>query len=201
MTTTPTDGRSDADLISAHLTGHPTAFEELFLRHRQRLWAVALRTTGDPEDAADALQEAMISAFRRAGSYRGDAAVTTWLHRIVVNACLDVHRRRKSRPVTTWIEDLHDMPVAGDAGADRELRVELDRALRELTFDQRAAIVLVDVEGYSVAEAGEILGCPTGTIKSRCARGRTRLADALAHLRNPGERPSVSRLGEGGDRR
>ena len=97
---------TDAELLAAHVAGDADAFGELFTRHRDRLWAVALRTSGSPEDAADALQEAMIAAFRRAGSFRGDAAVTTWLHRIVVNACLDQHRRRKSRPTTTWITAL-----------------------------------------------------------------------------------------------
>jgi RNA polymerase sigma-70 factor, ECF subfamily len=78
------DPRSDAELLGAHVGGDPTAFEELVRRHRDRLWAVALRTTGDPEEAADALQDAMLSAFRRAEQFRGDSAVTTWLHRIVV---------------------------------------------------------------------------------------------------------------------
>ena len=90
--------RSDADLLRLHVDGDPDAFGELFARHRDRLWAVAVRTLRDPEDAADALQDAMISAFRRAGSFRGESAVTTWLHRIVVNACLDRMRRRAARP-------------------------------------------------------------------------------------------------------
>ena len=89
----------DRALLRAHLDGDPEAFGRLFTRHRDRLWAVALRTTGDREEAADALQDALIAAFRRAESYRGDAAVTTWLHRIVVNACLDRLRRPgRTRP-------------------------------------------------------------------------------------------------------
>ena len=80
---------SDTELLRRHVAGDSDAFGELFRRHRDRLWAVALRTVCDPEEAADALQDAMISAFRRAGDFRGDSAVTTWLHRIVVNACLD----------------------------------------------------------------------------------------------------------------
>ncbi|HZM80697.1 MAG TPA: sigma-70 family RNA polymerase sigma factor, partial [Candidatus Limnocylindrales bacterium] len=86
---TADDPRGDSELLLAHAEGDPEAFAQLFRRHRDRLWAVALRTTGDREEAADALQDALIATFRRAGSYRGDAAVTTWLHRIVVNACLD----------------------------------------------------------------------------------------------------------------
>src|SRR6476619_2228606 len=100
-------GREDSDvaLVEAHLAGDAEAFGELFRRHRDRLWAVALRTTGDPEDAADALQEALISAFRRAGSFRGDAQVTTWMHRIVVNACLDRMRRRRTHATESLPED------------------------------------------------------------------------------------------------
>ena len=92
---------SDAELLRRHVAGDSDAFGELFRRHRDRLWAVALRTASDPEEAADALQDAMVSAFRRAGDFRGDSAVTTWLHRIVVNACLDRLRRRAVRPATS----------------------------------------------------------------------------------------------------
>ena len=108
-------GREDSDvaLLEAHLAGDPDAFGELFRRHRDRLWAVALRTTGNPEDAADALQDALISAFRRADSFRGDAAVTTWLHRIVVNACLDRLRRRKVRAADPLPDDLDEAAARG----------------------------------------------------------------------------------------
>ncbi|HVB27857.1 MAG TPA: sigma-70 family RNA polymerase sigma factor, partial [Mycobacteriales bacterium] len=88
---------TDADLLARHVAGDATAFGVLVLRHQQRLWAVALRTLGDREEAADAVQDAFLSALRAAGSFRGDAAVTTWLHRIVVNACLDRIRRRTAR--------------------------------------------------------------------------------------------------------
>src|SRR5580692_1747867 len=96
-----TDGErpSDAELLRRHVAGDSEAFGELFRRHRDRLWAVALRTVCDPEEAADALQEAMVSAFRRAADFRGDSAVTTWLHRIVVNAAVDRLRRRPARTV------------------------------------------------------------------------------------------------------
>lgn len=189
---------TDAELLAAHVAGDADAFGELFTRHRDRLWAVALRTSGSPEDAADALQEAMIAAFRRAGSFRGDAAVTTWLHRIVVNACLDQHRRRKSRPTTTWIESLHEREYDRDDVANRELQIELERALATLPDDQRAAIVLVDVEGYSVEETARILDCAPGTVKSRCSRGRARLATRLLEVRNPDGGGSVLPPRQGG---
>jgi RNA polymerase sigma-70 factor (ECF subfamily) len=90
------DEKSDGDLLAAHAGGDPQAFSELVRRHRDRMWAVALRTLRDPDEAADALQEAFISAFRAAGAFRGQSQVTTWLHRIVVNACLDRMRRPRA---------------------------------------------------------------------------------------------------------
>ncbi|UVS82701.1 Alternative RNA polymerase sigma factor SigM [Actinokineospora sp. UTMC 2448] len=183
---------SDADLIAAHAAGDPRAFSELVRRHRDRLWAVALRTLRDPEEAADALQEAFISAFRAAGSFRAESQVTTWLHRIVVNACLDRVRRRNARPTVPLPETGPGEPVSPrDAMADRETQLVVQRALSELSEDQRMPIILVDVEGYSVAETAQLLGIAEGTVKSRCARGRAKLAKSLGHLRNPGADANV----------
>jgi RNA polymerase sigma-70 factor (ECF subfamily) len=152
------------------------------------LWAVALRVMRNPEDAADALQDAYIAAFRRAAGFRGDAAVTTWLHRVVVNACLDRLRSLKVRAADALPEDLDRAPqLAVDPPVDpveaAEERDEVVAALDQLNADQRAALVLVDMQGYSVEEAATILGCAPGTVKSRCARGRARLAPLLAALR------------------
>src|SRR5919107_2603255 len=88
---------SDRDLLTRHVKGDPDAFGELVRRHRDRLWAVALRTLGDREEAADAVQDALVSAYRAAHTFRGQAAVTTWLHRITVNACRSEERRAASR--------------------------------------------------------------------------------------------------------
>ncbi len=181
---------SDAELLRRHVQGDHDAFGVLFSRHRDRLWAVALRTLGDTEEAADALQEAMISAFRRAGSFRGDSAVTTWLHRIVVNACLDWIRRRAARPtMPAGDEQSLDALVRGgvmvtDPVSGHDEILDVDAALRMLPYEQRAALVLVDMLGYPVQVAAELLDVSVGTIKSRCARGRARLAPYLAHLRN-----------------
>ena len=188
MTFTDLRELSDRDLIAAHVTGDAQAFSELVSRHRDRLWSVALRTTGDPEEASDALQDALISAFRRADQYRGEAAVTTWLHRIVVNAGLDRLRRKAVRPTTT-LPDHHEnssMEIVEphDAITERENWMEISAALSQLPKDQREAIILVDVQGYSVEAAAKELHCPAGTIKSRCSRGRAKLAETLGHLRN-----------------
>jgi len=177
---------SDASLLRRHADGDPDAFGALFKRHSARLWAVALRITCDPDDAADALQDAMISAFRRAGDFRGESAVTTWLHRIVVNASLDLLRRRSARSVG-WSGDPDDLPVPEprqgvDGAASADSRLDVDAALRILPPPQRAALVLVDMLGYSVADTSAILGVSEGTVKSRCARGRAKLLPHLAHL-------------------
>jgi RNA polymerase sigma-70 factor (ECF subfamily) len=170
------------------VSGDTDAFGILFARHRERLWAVAVRTLGDADDAADALQDAMISAFRRAGSFRGDSAVTTWLHRIVVNACLDLLRRRAARPATSGLPDgtMDALALAAHGSApaaDSDTALDVTAALRTLPPDQRAALVLVDMLGYPVADASEVLGVSEGTVKSRCARGRAKLRPRLAHLR------------------
>jgi RNA polymerase sigma-70 factor, ECF subfamily len=181
---------SDAELLRRHVAGDTEAFGQLFSRHRDRLWAVAIRTLSDPEEAADALQDAMISAFRRAGSFRGDSAVTTWLHRIVVNACLDRIRRRAARPATTGadqqtLDNLTASRGRADPSADSDTALDVLAALRLLPADQQSALVLVDMLGYPVADAAEVLGVSVGTVKSRCSRGRARLLPHLAHLRQP----------------
>nr|WP_245657942.1 RNA polymerase sigma factor SigM [Herbidospora mongoliensis] len=185
---------SDADLLTRHIAGDTTAFSEIVKRHRDRMWAVALRTLGDPDEAADAVQDAFVSAYRKAESFRGDAAVTTWLHRIVVNACLDRMRRKSVRPVADdeLIEAAErDMPMP-DQTAEREVSLEVTAALKLLPPDQRAALVLVDMMGYSVEDAAAVLDVPSGTVKSRCARGRAKLAPILSHLRNRSDLTRVS---------
>jgi RNA polymerase sigma-70 factor (ECF subfamily) len=188
--------RSDTQLLHAHVAGDPHAFAELFHRHRDRLWAVALRTLADREEAADALQDALLSAHRAAPRFRGESAVTTWLHRIVVNACLDRIRRRQAHPTVPLPDGSRHSgsdrptgpaePAAPDHDHDTALVVR--QALSSLPPEQRAALVLVDVQGYPVAEVAVILGVPQGTVKSRCARGRARLARLLGDLRS-GARP------------
>ena len=179
---------SDAALLAAHVAGDPEAFGLLVRRHRDRLWAVALRTTGDREEAADALQDGLVSAFRRAATFRGDAQVTTWLHRIVVNACLDRMRRRRTRPTGALPEDedrAAELAVgpADDPAEASERRADVMAALAQLSEEQRAALVLIDMEGYSVDDAAAILGCAPGTVKSRCSRGRARLVPLLSQYR------------------
>ena len=199
---------TDPELLAAHVAGDPDAFGVLFRRHRDRLWAVALRTTGDREDAAATLQEAMVNAFRRADSYRGDAQVTTWLHRIVVNACLDRVRRNQARATQPLPDDLEEYaargavtaaPLAASSDAEAavlaaERRDAVLAGLRRLPAEQRAALVLVDMEGLGIDEVARVLDCAPGTVKSRCSRGRARLALLLGGLgtTGTGRRPPPS---------
>jgi RNA polymerase sigma-70 factor, ECF subfamily len=175
MGTTPLRERDDRELLREHLAGDPDAFGELFRRHRDRMWAVALRTTRNPELAADCVQDAFISAFRRAESYRGDAAVTTWLHRIVVNACLD--RLRRDKPTSPLPE--RELADRHDAHASVDTRLDVRGALDRLPEGQRLALVLVDMHGLSVLEAAAVLEVAEGTVKSRCSRGREAMAAML----------------------
>ncbi len=169
---------TDRELMSAHCSGDPDAFGELFRRHRDRMWALAVRTTRDPEMAADAVQEAFLSAFRRADSFRGEAEVTTWLHRIVVNSCLD--RLRRVKPVANMPEaDLSTLADPHDHHHSVEVRLDVHAALEQLPEGQRMALVLVDMHGLSTAEAAEVLDVAEGTIKSRCSRGRAAMVPLL----------------------
>jgi RNA polymerase sigma-70 factor (ECF subfamily) len=204
------DERSDLELLHAHVDGDSDAFAQLVLRHRDRLWSVALRTLGDREDAADAVQDALLSAHRAAGRFRGDSAVTTWLHRIVVNACLDRVRRRQAHPTVPLPDgsryDNDDGSGPGVPGVepaapavDHDTALVVRQALAQLSMEQRAALVLVDIQGYPVAEVAVILGVAEGTVKSRCARGRARLAVLLGQLRpgQAGNRPDAGSVPSG----
>ena len=187
------DDERDRALVAAHLSGDRDAFGTLVRLHRDRLYAVALQTLSDREEAADAVQDALLSAYRSAAGYRGEARVSTWLHRIVVNACLDRARRRAVRPTVALPPE--DLPETRDALGERETALAVQAALAALPLEQRAALVLVDLHGLPVEEAARVLGAPVGTVKSRCSRGRARLAVALGSLRNPGPAASVPPAG------
>jgi len=183
--------RSDAELLAAHVAGDRYAFGELYRRHHRRLRRLARLTTGCPEEAEDALQEAMLSAHRAAGSFRHTAAVGSWLHRIVINACLDRLRRNK----ISYTELLVAHGVVGDRTAEVETALEVHAALRRLPADQRAAVVAVDMHGYSVADAAHAFGVAPGTVKSRCSRGRARLAVLLGRTLRPEPGAAVGSAG------
>jgi len=164
---------ADSDLLRLHADGDREAFGVLYQRHRSRLWNVAARITG-PQDADDAVQNGMLRAYRSVESFRGDSAVTTWLHRITVNAAIDIARRR---PLVAEAEDLPDQSP-GTATADT--RMDVRKQWLRLSAEHRAALLLVDMMGYPIAEAARIVGVAEGTMKSRAARARAALGRKLA---------------------
>jgi RNA polymerase sigma-70 factor (ECF subfamily) len=172
-------GRSDAELLAAHVAGDRYAFEELFYRHQRQLYRLAVITSKNREDAADSLQDALFSAHRNAAGLRHDASVASWLYRIVVNSCLDRLRHNKVRPT---VELMEDECHVGDPTPRVDTTVMVERALMRLPVEQRAAIVAVDMQGFSVAETARLLGVPEGTVKSRCSRARAKLAESLEYL-------------------
>lgn len=181
------DELSDLDLLRAHVAGDQTAFATLFRRHADRLWRLALRRVGDAQTAQDILQEAMINAFRAAASFRGEAAVSTWLHSIVNRAALSYLRSPQARVRPALDPELLPEPV--DPGRPTEEMAiaqvesaEIATALDRLPPDQRAAVVLMDLCELSAAEAAVILSCAEGTVRSRASRGRRALAPLLSHL-------------------
>lgn len=174
--------RSDGELLRAHVDGDPAAFAELFLRHRAELYRSARRRSRTAEDADDAVQEAMLSAHRGARSFRHDASVRSWLHRILLNVCRDRLRRNAIRPTVALVAE--ECPPVADRTGQLETALVVRHALQRLPAPQRDAVVAVDMFGYSVADAAALLEVAEGTVKSRCARGRARLA---ALLNRPGD--------------
>lgn len=182
----PVMTRPDGELLRAHLDGDRTAFQELVDRHLGVLWTVARRTLDSREDAAEVVQDALLRAHQGAHGFRAEASVRSWLVRIVINACLDRHRRNRARPAhSVPAVELDELPARRDAIAERELQLIIEDALRRLPVDQRMVIVLVDMHGYPTAEVASMLKVPVGTVKSRCARGRARLAELLHRVPVP----------------
>jgi RNA polymerase sigma-70 factor (ECF subfamily) len=184
----------DDDLVRRHLAGDAPAFRTLVERHRNRVYAVALRICGRPEDALDVTQDVFVNVYRKLGDFRHDAQFTTWLHRMTVNAALDLSRRR-SRHEHAPLEDAAALsdPAAGPeehaVAAHRAAVVQ--RALASLSPEFRAVIVLHDLHDLDYAGVARALDLPLGTVKSRIHRARLELARILRDLEpNAGNAPS-----------
>ncbi|WP_074412548.1 RNA polymerase sigma factor SigM [Mycolicibacterium fortuitum] len=200
-TTCGADGaapRTDAELLAAHVAGDRYAFEELVHRHHRQLRRLAFLTSHHHEDADDAVQEALLSAHRTAASFRHDSAVSSWLYRIVVNACLDRVRRSRTQPTSSEYELDHLVQLrdpAGDPAPRVATTIVVERALMQLPLEQRAAVVAVDMQGYSVAETALLLGVAEGTVKSRCSRARHKLAGLLQYFETDERQHAPSAVG------
>lgn len=161
----------DRELLAAHVAGDARAFGALVARHERQLWWTAKRHSRNEADAADALQDALLNAIRSAPSFRMDSSVATWLHRIVVNCCLDRLRGRHGPP--DGVTDARALAaVSVPRVGDVSLAVVVGEALDRLSDAQRDVIIEVDVRGWPVAEAARRLGIAEGTVKSRRARAR-----------------------------
>jgi RNA polymerase sigma-70 factor (ECF subfamily) len=173
----------DADLVARYVAGDIAAFDELMQAHENRVFAICLRMLRSREAALDATQETFLTVFRKADRYRAQAAFSTWLYRVAVNTCYDQLRRAKRKRAETLPETFDPAdPRALDPMVSAELRPDIESALSDLQPEYRAAIVLVDLEGLALETAGDILGVPVGTMKSRLFRGRRILAERLGNL-------------------
>ena len=182
------DDKTDLQLLHDHVSGDDTAFPEIVRRTSGATWAVILKITRNEEDAADAFQETYFSAHRAAKKFRGDSAVSTWIHRIAVNAALACVKKRQKN-LTTVLADIEDIDVQSSTAPRVDLvhpsdaHLDVSRSLALLSHEQQQTILLVDMYGYTQVDAAQILGCAEGTIKSRLSRGRRALAEDLKHLR------------------
>jgi RNA polymerase sigma-70 factor (ECF subfamily) len=170
---------ADDALVRRAQRGERLAFELLVERHEQRMYTLAARVLGSREDAADAVQDALVRAWLALPKFRGDARFSTWLYRIVVNAAHDVRAKRRE----TAFEEAPEPADPRDRFAEQELSGELQRALDALEESYRVAVVLYDVLGCSYKEIAEMTGVAEGTVKSRIFRGRTELAERLGTAR------------------
>ena len=178
-----TSKESDLELVARCRNGDLGAFEELYRAHAGRLYSLAYRMLGNPADAEDLLQEIFLSAHRKLDSFRGDAALGTWLYRLAMNQLLDHVRSRAARTgqLTDGLDDVSVLPdTGGHRLADRAIdRIDLERALGELPDGCRAAFVLHDVEGLEHKEIAQVLGIAEGTSKSQVHKARLRLRGLL----------------------
>ena len=168
---------SDGALVARFQAGDEGAFVVLMRRHERRVYNLAYRMLGGPEDARDATQDVFLSCFRHLPSFRGDAAFSTWLHRIAINACYDMARRRK--PASSLEEDLVEQAVTGDHADRAVASADVQRALLEVLPEFRMVLILHELQDWPVEDIARTLDVPVGTIKSRLHRGRVALGRAL----------------------
>jgi len=190
----------DRELVEQFARADSHAFDAIVQRYEQRVYAIALRMTGNIEDARDAMQDVFLSALRALRSFRGDAQLSTWFHRVAVNASLDMLRKRK-RHVAEPIEEAGERPSDDigpeDAAARAARAAEVQRALLHVSDDHRAVLVLHDLQDLDYAQTAAALDIPVGTVKSRLHRARIEMAELLGHLREtePTEGPEPLKEG------
>jgi RNA polymerase sigma-70 factor (ECF subfamily) len=179
---------TEAEAIRRAQSGDSAAFEFLYQLHSRRVYALCLRMVNNPADAEDLMQEAFLQLFRKIGTFRGESAFSTWLHRMTVNVVL-MRLRKKSLP-TDSLEETMD-PDAESSSPKRDIgapdlrlsgavdRVNLERSIEQLPPGYRTVFVLHDVQGYEHNEIADIMGCSVGNSKSQLHKARTRLRELL----------------------
>ena len=194
----------DRELVRASRRGETQAFGELVERYQDRVFNLAFRLTGNRDAAADAAQEAFLKAWSALDAFRGESAFYTWLFRITVNVVRSRHRYQAVRPAPRSLDanpraGTHedrpaladelkaDVPDPAEEAGRAERRKLVEQALARLDPDQRAMIVLRDIEGRSYAEIAELIECPRGTVKSRIHRARLALKHILAPVLAPAQ--------------
>ncbi len=187
--TRPADHPSDQELVRDFQAGRTEAFEALMQRHERAVFNLAYRMMGRMEDAREVTQDAFLSCFRHLRSFRGDAAFSTWLHRVAVNACYDALRRRQ--PPSVSIDERIDAESREPDPADQAAAAaDVQRALLAIPVDFRAVLVLHELQDLAVEDVAAALEVPVGTVKSRLHRGRVALARALRREPDPEDAPS-----------
>jgi RNA polymerase sigma-70 factor (ECF subfamily) len=166
-----------SDLIERAQRGDAEAFARLYRDNVERVYAVCLRMSGDPERAERLTQDAFVRAWRALPAYRGQARFSTWLHRIAVNVVLENHRSTSRRDLRHEAAAAACPPVAAE---NTEIRLDLERAIAALPPGARLMVVLRDIEGYGYEEIAELTGVTLGTVKSQIHRGRRLLRESLA---------------------
>jgi RNA polymerase sigma-70 factor (ECF subfamily) len=178
---------TDEELVRRYVGGDSAAFGTLVERHERRVYNLAYRMLGRPEDAADATQEVFLICLRKLGGFRGRSAFTTWLHRVAVNVCFESLRKRtREVPAGEEVEP----PPGPDHAETSAAAVDVHRALQNVPEEFRTVLILHDVQGVPYEEIAETLGTPIGTVKSRLHRGRVALARVLRGEHRAGAAPS-----------
>ena len=198
----------DKHMLVKARRGELSAFEELVRKYEKRVYAVALRSSGSPEDAADITQEVFLRAWRSIGTFRGDSGFSTWLFRITMNMCVDHARHKQSQPQCQPLvigEEDAERPIPDTAPTpeehldNSELGRELAAALDAVSEEHRRIVLLRDVSGMSYTEIAEVLEISEGTVKSRLARARVALRRILLERGNLFEAAPSKDTKGGGD--
>jgi RNA polymerase sigma-70 factor (ECF subfamily) len=165
-----------ADLVARCQAGDVEAFGTLYRNHAPRIYALASRMAGSPDEGEDLLQEIFLQAFRKLGSFKGEAAIGTWLYRLALNHCLDFVRSKQAK--MGKVTDTLDAETSIEPAARRDTpiaRIDLERAIERLPVGCREAFVLHDIEGFDHKEVGDVLGIAEGTSKSQVFKARMKL--------------------------